>query len=97
VTKAGSVEIVGIEGGEHPAFVEPPYYDPAAMANDRVILAAFSTGKDLPHGRVRVARVHVQVSGGVEPKYEAKLVTAGSIDGKPIPATVSVQTQGERE
>ena len=40
------VEIVGIEGGEHPAFKEPPFYDPRAMNNNRVILGAFSTDSD---------------------------------------------------
>ena len=26
--EVGEIAIVGIEGGEHPAFAEPPYYDP---------------------------------------------------------------------
>ena len=28
---AGDVTLVGIEGGEHAAFKEPPYYDPKAL------------------------------------------------------------------
>jgi len=40
---SGRVKIVGVEGGQHPAFAEAPYYDPAALANDRIIVAAFST------------------------------------------------------
>ncbi|MHC4096148.1 MAG: hypothetical protein ACYSU3_08820, partial [Planctomycetota bacterium] len=39
----GQIKIVGVEGGEHPVFKKPPYYDPAALANDRIIIAAFST------------------------------------------------------
>ncbi|MHC4072458.1 MAG: hypothetical protein ACYTGS_10570, partial [Planctomycetota bacterium] len=36
---AGQIEIVGVEGGQHKAFAEAPYYDPAALANDRIIIA----------------------------------------------------------
>src|SRR5215471_20061320 len=38
-------KIVGIEGGEHQAFLEPPFYDPKAMQHERVIIAAFSTNE----------------------------------------------------
>src|SRR5512145_190868 len=46
-------KIAGIEGGEHPAFRTPPHYDPKAMQQERVIIAAFNAGKtsDLPTGR----------------------------------------------
>jgi len=44
----GRIKIVGVEGGEHAAFKEAPYYDPAALAKDRIIIAAFNTGRDLP-------------------------------------------------
>src|SRR5689334_1766283 len=52
----GTVKIVGIEGGEHAAFKQPPYYDPAAMQQDHVILGAFNTAAvaQLPSGTVRV-------------------------------------------
>jgi len=36
----GQIKIVGVEGGQHEAFEEAPYYDPAALANDRIIIAA---------------------------------------------------------
>jgi hypothetical protein len=87
---AGEFRIVGVEGGEHAAFAGPPYYDPAALMNDRIIIAAFNTGANLPTGRTRVARVHVQISGNEEPAYSVKLVVAGDADGKPITATASV-------
>ena len=83
------VRIVGIEGGEHPAFQEPPYYDTAALMKRRVIIADFNTGAELPTGRTRVARVHVQVTGEREPEYVLKLHVAASKDGKPISATVT--------
>jgi hypothetical protein len=87
---AGRVAIVGLEGGEHPAFKDAPYYDPAALMKDRVVVAAFSTGQDLPQGRTRVARLHMQVTGDEKPAYAVKLVVAASADGKEIPATVSI-------
>ena len=79
---AGEFKIVGIEGGEHAAFAEPPYYDPAALSRDRVIIAAFNTGDDLPNGKVRVARVHVQVIGEPSPAYDVKLIVGHSRDTK---------------
>ena len=92
---AGDVKIVGIEGGEHPAFARPPYYDPKAMRGDRVILAAFSTRKDLPKGRTRVARIHVQVTGDAPVDFTATLTAAASSDGARIEANLSVIQQGE--
>lgn len=89
----GAFKIVGIEGGEHAAFSKkPPYYDPAALMHDRVIIAAFNTGKDLPTGKTRVARVHVEISGNEEPQYDVQLIVAGGADGNPITATASWST-----
>ncbi len=84
------VDIVGIEGGEHAAFSEPPYYDAKAMNNNRVILAAFNTGETLPTGRSRVARVHVQVDGPQQRIWQTTLMAAAAADGKRIPAEVSI-------
>ena len=89
-SRTPGVEIVGIEGGEHPAFEVPPYYDPAAMNNNRVIIAAFNTGKDLPAGRSRVARIHVQLQGPGGKQYETKLTVSATVNGQQIPATASV-------
>ena len=88
------VEFVGIEGGEHKAFSEPPFYDPRAMNNSRVILAAFSTAKDLPKGRSRVARIHVQLEGPGLKEYRTKLTASATADGKEIPATVLIARAG---
>lgn len=89
---AGKFEIVGIEGGEHAAFREPPYYDPAALKAGRVILAAFSTDDALPTGSTRVARVHVMLEDAA-PHYIATLKIAATADGTTIPVQVSV-TEG---
>jgi hypothetical protein len=88
--ETGSFKIVGVEGGEHPAFAEPPYYDPAALAHDRIIIAAFSTDDDLPAGRTRVARIHVQITGDDTPDYVVKLTVAATADGTEIPAATAV-------
>ncbi len=88
---AGQIKIVGVEGGEHKAFKEAPYYDPAALANDRIIIAAFNTGSELPKGRTRIATIHLQIIGDAEPDYELKLVVAGDADAKEIPAEISFE------
>jgi hypothetical protein len=92
----GDALIVGIEGGEHVAFHNPPYYDPAALQNRRIILAAFNTAdaRDLPAAKTRVARLHVQVRGDVPPQYAIRLDTAADAAGKPFAATVSL-VEGE--
>ena len=88
---ANDVQIVGIEGGEHSAFKEPPYYDSRAMNNNRVIIAAFSTGDNLPSGRSRVARIHVQVRGPGAQTWVSELMTSATADGTRIPAGISIQ------
>ncbi len=89
--KTGQIKIVGVEGGEHPAFQEAPYYDPAALMNDRIIIAAFNTGNDLPHGRTRIATIHLQILGDAEPQYELKLIVAADKEGERIPADLNLQ------
>jgi hypothetical protein len=88
---SGNAKIVGIEGGEHHAFSEAPFYDPKAMQNERVVLAAFSTqpADKLPTGKTRVATIHLQISGSDELKFETKLSTAANSGGKKIAVTIS--------
>jgi hypothetical protein len=90
--QAERVAIVGIEGGEG-EYARPPYYDPAAMRNERVILGAISTAEAgaLPTGRTRVARLHVMVRGEGMPEYGVTLMTAGGADAARIEATADVQ------
>jgi len=88
---ARQIKIVGVEGGEHEAFKEAPYYDPAALAKDRIIIAAFNTGSDLPKGRTRIATIHLQIAGAAEPEYELKLAVAADADGKEIPAEITFE------
>jgi len=96
VVKKGDVKLVGIAPGEHPAFKRPAYYDPAALAKKRIILANFSTSKNLPSGKTRVARINVRLAGDVAPEVAAKLIVAATTDGNEIKASASV-VQGERQ
>jgi hypothetical protein len=84
--------IVGIEGGDG-VWADPPYYDAAALKGGRIVLAAFRTG-DVPKGRVRVARLHLQESGEAAP-YAAKLVVAARPGGDRVPARVEIVPMGE--
>ena len=90
----GDVTTVGVEGGEHAAFSGAPYYDPAAMSQRRVIVAAFNTGSDLPRGKTRVARVHVRVGAGESPQYRVTLDVAAGPDGKPIEGATATVSEG---
>jgi hypothetical protein len=90
VADANRVKLVGVEGGDHAAYREPPYYDPAALSNHRVILAAFSTSADLPNGATRVARLHLQITGEEQPQWRAMLIVASSATSDSIPADVRV-------
>lgn len=92
----GKVKIVGVEGGEHPAFREAPYYDPAALTKDRIIIASFNTGDDLPTGRTRVSTLHLQITGAAEPEYELNLTVAADAEGQNCPAEIALE-RGERE
>jgi hypothetical protein len=98
IADASRVKLVGIEGGDHKAFAPPPYYDPAALSRNRVIVAAFNTGNDLPTKSFRAARLHVQISGSgntsEKPKWEAKLIVASAADGTAIPAAAASLSEG---
>ena len=94
---AGRMLVVGVENGQSPAFAGAPYYDLEAVSEgraDRIIVADYSLGPaaDLPTGRARVARVHVQLRGSADPDYELRLVAAGGAGGEPIQATIEFET-----
>lgn len=94
----GTVKIVGIEGGDPLPFRNPPYYDPAAMQGERVVLGAFSTApaEQLPRGGVRIATVHCLVSGDGRPVFAAKASAAATHDGQPISIQVNVKERNEK-
>jgi hypothetical protein len=96
VVTSGDAGIVGVEGGDPPAFRSAPYYDPAALKGGRIIIAAFNTGDDLPSGKIRVATVHMEETGAAAPVYQAKLIVAATSSGKPIDARVWIVTDADR-
>ena len=92
VADVSRVKLVGVEGGDHPAFASPPYYDPAALTRNRVIVAAFNTGKDLPAGPFRAARLHVQITGSDKPSWQVKPIVTVAADGSAVAATVTLSS-----
>lgn len=92
VTVDGDAIIVGVEGGDVPAFAAAPHYDPRALAGGRIIIADLDLGADLPRGRTRVATLHMRESGP-PPTYHATLQAAADAGGTPIPATVSLEPE----
>ena len=93
----GNVRIVGIEGSDHHAFANPPYYDPIAIQGDRVIIGAFSTADVdlLPIGRTRIATIHVQITGG-QAEYDAQLTVSAGVDGLAIPGRLTLVTESQQ-
>ena len=89
-TSGADVALIGVEGGEHTAFTQPPYYDPKANLQKRIVIAAYNTSNDLPHQRTRVARIMVRITGAAKPTYSTVLEVAASSDAQPIDAAVSV-------
>ena len=84
--RTGDAKVVGVEGGEHPAFKDAPFYDPKGIQHERVIIAAFNTtsADKLPKGKTRVATIHLQIAGERNPDYAVNLETAATLDGRKI-------------
>ena len=95
---AGDTRIVGVEGGEHPVYHDPAYYDPVAMEQERVIIADFSTEATelLPTGRTRIATIHVRVAGEEQARYTADLDVSATVGGQPVNATITLETERHR-
>ena len=91
--KIGNARVVGVEGGEHPAFKEAPSHDPKAIQQERVIIAAFNTSAAdrLPKGRTRVATIHLQVIGEQTPECMVQLQTAATAEGRKISAKATFE------
>ena len=86
----GSVRIVGLEGGQGSAYQNAPYYDQNGFESGRIIVAAFTTGTDVPRGRTRVARIHVAVEGNVPPELTCRLMAAAKPGGLRISPKVEL-------
>jgi hypothetical protein len=86
VAETPDVRLVGVEGGEHEAFAQAPFYDPAALQRDRVILAAYSVQDHLPVGMTRVARLHIACDEGTNPAFIITLDAAADAQARALPA-----------
>jgi hypothetical protein len=92
-------KIVGIEGGEHAAFKEAPFYDPKAMQHECVIIGAFSTAAadKLPTGKTRVATIHLQTTGELAPRYAVQVKAAATVGGKKISVHANAEEKQRNE
>ena len=89
---AGDVRIVGLEGGAVHPFTNPPYADPAAIQNDRVVIGDYSLAAEtaLPSGTFRIATIHVEIRGMTPPTYHVALTAAAARDGRTLEATATI-------
>jgi len=94
--RTGTASVVGIEGGDASPFKPAPYYDPRALSQNRVIIAAYGLDSEPPTGRTRVARVHLQYASEAAIDCTATLDVTGGVNGLPIVATVSTGDGGSR-
>jgi hypothetical protein len=97
----GAMQVVGVENGESRAYPDAPYFDRTAVergAADRIVVASFSLRPpaELPVGHARIATVHVRLTGDAAPDYRLELVAAGAADGRPIDASISLDTRTGR-
>lgn len=97
-SRSGTMKVVGVENGESAAFERTPYYDRDAVRRGRtekIIVADFSLADAdrLPSGRTRIATLHLMLSGTDARAFELELVTAVSHDGRPVDASLSLQTR----
>jgi hypothetical protein len=95
VMTGGTAMFVSLSGGKsHPAFRDPPFYDPTAVnaADSRLIIAGFSTEDDLPKTKTRVAQVDVMYTGSTPPTFSAIPVVISTPEAEKIEtATVDLQ------
>ena len=98
-TASTGAKIVGIEGGEHAAFKEAPFYDSKAIQQERVIIGAFSTNTtdQLPKGKTRVATIHLQTTGDQSASYEVQIKAAATVGGKKISVHANAQEKQRNE
>ena len=93
----GTMKVVGIENGDSDAFAGTPYYDREAVqlgTADRIVVADYSLDEkeSLPSGRIRLATLHLMLTGAYDPAFNLRLVTATTRDGQAIDASISLES-----
>jgi hypothetical protein len=89
--EVGQISLVGVEAGDNPAYAKrPPYYDPAALAGNRIIVGNYSLDAGVPKTRTRVARLMLEIRGDAKPQYVTKLMAAANADGTTIPVELTL-------
>ena len=96
----GLMQVVGVERGDSAAFERVPYYDREAVRRgmaDRIVVADYSLAHrvNLPVGRVRIATIHVMLSGGADADFDVRLITANGPAGERIDAAISLEREYE--
>ncbi len=91
--KQGMVSVVGVGNGQHPAYDQPPHYDPRAMRQDRIIMAAYSTAEaeKLPTGKTVVATINLMIEGPQPAVFESKMVAAADAGGERLNANLIIE------
>jgi len=94
----GLMKVVGVEKGDSPAFARAPYYDREAVRlgeADRIVVADYSLANndELPFGRIRIATVHLMLSGDDDMNVDLLLTTAATYDGRATDASISFEIQ----
>jgi len=86
------VKIVGVEGGAPAGWQSAPYYDRKGMESGVLVLGAFTPDDaQSTTGRVRVARLHLEIQGAGTPALAIRVVTAAKPGGTRIPAQAQLQ------
>jgi hypothetical protein len=87
----GQISLVGIEAGDNAAYAKRlPYYDPAALAGNRIIVGDYSLDSGVPRSKTRVARLMLEIRGDAKPRYVTKVMAAANADGKTIPVELTL-------
>lgn len=89
----GEASFVGIEGGA-PPFHAPPSYDPEALSDTRIIVAAFDTTAVLPPGTHRVATLHVRELGPGA-AYQVRVLAVANSAAERVTAAATIARNEE--
>ena len=87
-----TAKIIRVEGGEHPAFKEPPFHDTQALQTSVIKLAAFALepAEKLPKTKTRIASLHVRSEEGKPPNFTIRLEASAAPGGRKIAANASI-------